>query len=480
MAQVLLKPGEAGEPWFEEWWLAKHEPTGSGKARRVKEDDPRPRRSQTYWVARARVRTRDGQYVERQRKGATKAEAKRALDVALAEAAQQVSSALGGTVQRGWTIERLAREWLNHRASSGRARSRGGLTANTLAQMEATIRTVILGERKVLVDRRWETPPRSGGIPDLRLHECSRAVLQRWLSEQDEVRSTTSARIILQQMFDLAVKDGALNRNPMDFVSPTKRTGKEVHALTLPEARMLRHVLDPEYRAVPGADRKPDPDLSEIVDFMLGTGVRAGEAFAVRWRDLSLDTDYPCAVICGTVLERRGDLIPKPTRQPFTKQGSDRVVLLPDPLVAILRARYERISKRRGRPSPEETVFATRNRTLREAPNVRRALREALAEYPELRGTTPHTLRRTVATLLARTMGRDVAAAQLGHKGSLDAAPTITDRHYIVQPKVGPDTRAVLSAFFEPWDPDAPEDVETRLERFLGFATADETQVDLD
>ncbi|WP_167288714.1 site-specific integrase [Nocardioides seonyuensis] len=267
----------------------------------------------------------------------------------------------------------------------------------------------------------------------------------------EEYRSTEQIRAVLSQMFDLAVRRGALVANPMNLVAPSRRDPHEVEALTLTQAQHLCTIVDPDFRRIPGR-RKPSPDLSEIVAFALGTAARCGEILAVRWMDLALDGPNPTVAICGTLLEPRPPHVPVLIRQPWPKGKKPRRLVLPEPVVEMLRLRHQRITAKRGTPPhPSETVFATAKGTLRQPSNLRTTLRTAVADIPELKGTTPHTLRRTVATLLAHEINSDVAGAQLGHKGALDAPTTITDRHYVASRNCAPDCREVLDLFFEPW-----------------------------
>jgi len=57
---------------------------------------------------------------------------------------------------------------------------------------------------------------------------------------------------------------------------------------------------------------------------------------------------------------------------------------------------------------------------------------------------TPHTLRRTLATFLARELGTREAADQLGH-----ADPAVTLAYYIAPEHRGPDAQAAISAFVD-------------------------------
>ena len=69
---------------------------------------------------------------------------------------------------------------------------------------------------------------------------------------------------------------------------------------------------------------------------------------------------------------------------------------------------------------------------------MRRQWRQARADT-DLEWVTPHTFRKTVATLIDKEADTDNAAAQLGH-GSKE----ITKKHYIVKPALAPDSSHIL------------------------------------
>jgi integrase len=63
---------------------------------------------------------------------------------------------------------------------------------------------------------------------------------------------------------------------------------------------------------------------------------------------------------------------------------------------------------------------------------------------------TPHTFRRTVATVLDRERSTDDAAAQLGHSDT-----AVTKAHYIAKAHRAPDVSDTLQQFARP--PDQPQ-----------------------
>ena len=94
-----------------------------------------------------------------------------------------------------------------------------------------------------------------------------------------------------------------------------------------------------------------------------------------------------------------------------------------------------------GPEAPDHLLFFTRNGTPLTTNNIRRRLRAVLSDAG-IAGVTPHAFRRTVATVLDRASGPELAAELLGHTSS-----KITKEHYI-QPDeaVDPVTAEILES----------------------------------
>jgi integrase len=147
-------------------------------------------------------------------------------------------------------------------------------------------------------------------------------------------------------------------------------------------------------------------------------------------------TRSPATVrISGTIVSPSG----KPThRQSHPKtQKSTRTVSVPSFTAAVLRARLVKIAS----DEAEHLIFHSRNGTPLTTNNIRRRLRAVLDEA-RIEGVTPHSFRRTVATVIDRAGGADLAAELLGHTSS-----KITREHYI-QPDeaVDPITAEILES----------------------------------
>ena len=137
-------------------------------------------------------------------------------------------------------------------------------------------------------------------------------------------------------------------------------------------------------------------------------------------------------------MEPRKGYVERLHRQESTKSRSTRTLILPDYVAALLAERRENAPA----ASPDTPVFASGKQTWLWPNNIRTRLRAAVAGTP-LEGTTPHTLRRTVGTLVAHEAGLDAAREQLGHADS-----SVTWRSYVAARPVAPDVRHVLDVFF--------------------------------
>lgn len=233
-------------------------------------------------------------------------------------------------------------------------------------------------------------------------------------------------------MFALAVRHGAIPTNPVRETGRLRKPRRTVVALSDEHLQAVRTAICDWQRPVPG---KPGPrhtgDLADIVDLMLATGARIGEILASRWEDLDLAAERPTLTICGTLVFVTGQGF---FRQPWTKsEAGYRMVVLPRFAVGMLLAR-----KLVAADNPHDAIFASRRGTWLSPNNVRRQWRQARADT-DLAWVTPHTFRKTVATLIKEETDTKSAAAQLGH-----SSEEVTDTYYIAKPLQAPDVSGIL------------------------------------
>ncbi|MBF4762796.1 site-specific integrase [Nocardioides islandensis] len=243
------------------------------------------------------------------------------------------------------------------------------------------------------------------------------------------------ARTVLSLAFALAVRYDAIRENPVRDTARLRKPTAQAMSLTVEQVEQIRRAVR-GWRRGPGVPGPPpDGQLEQIIEVMLGTSARIGEVLAIRKCDVDVTTTPATARLCGTIVSPAG----KPThRQPHPKSmKSTRTVSVPSFTAEVLRARLVMIASE----EPDHLIFFTRNGTPLTTNNIRRRLRAVFHEAG-IEGVTPHSFRRTVATVLDRAGGADLAAEMLGHTSS-----KITKQHYIEPDEtVDPVTAEILEA----------------------------------
>ena len=340
------------------------------------------------------------------------------------------------------TVQELGEYWIRRRLEEARGPSTGerrlkddgAVSLQTLAGYQNALSAII--------------NPRLGG---LRLTEARTGVVDEALAQIDHSgRTTRVARSVLAQMFAMAVRHDALTSNPMREVRPSPRRRRAVHALSVEQARDLLRLTESHQIGVARDDAgllqggaKRSPDLHDVVLLLLGTGMRIGEALALEWTDLDLHADIPYVRVGATLVEPRRDaasgqvFVAGLHRQPMTKTGTARTIALPCAVVEMLNRRRAWMEQHDRQP-----VFAHAGGGWLWPNNVRTKLRGVVAGTP-LVGVSPHTLRRTVGTLVAHSAGLDAARDILGHRD-----PSVTARHYIADTGRVIDVRHTLDPLF--------------------------------
>jgi integrase len=243
-------------------------------------------------------------------------------------------------------------------------------------------------------------------------------------------------KTVLSNICGFATRRDAMPRNPVkDTSSISVKPKVRPKALSLQAARQLRTFLTYDDRAI----RR---DVVDLVDIMLATGVRIGEALALVWDAVDLET--ATVEIRGTVIRIRGEgLIIK--AEPKTEAGF-RTLILPSWCVAGLVARCWSLDQNALRPASAAGGFAggllfpSLAGTLRDPTNVDDMLKDAFEFAGE--SMTSHKLRKTAATILdaAKLSARQIAD-QLGH-----ATPSLTQDVYMGRGELNPAAAEALEA----------------------------------
>jgi integrase len=275
------------------------------------------------------------------------------------------------------------------------------------------------------------------GLGSLQVYECTVNALDRFLKA---VRTNTGAataklcRTVASNILGVAVRHGVLDGNPVRDVAPIPTNRTEVRALTIDEVVALRAGLD-KWQAEYTTGRKARPqDILDVIDVMLATGCRIGEALAVRWKDVDLGED-PSLTIAGTIVPgREGGL---ELQEHPKSSGSHQTFRLPQFAVnTLLRRQVQQVEG-----NPHDVLFPSSTGTLRDPNNFRRQWNKAKVTMG-FDWVTPHTFRKSVGTILANTEGLAAAQRQLGH-----SSERVTAQHYVARAVVAPDRSSILEAF---------------------------------
>jgi integrase len=212
-------------------------------------------------------------------------------------------------------------------------------------------------------------------VGNLRVRELTTGVVDRHLRAVRDKHGAALAKLcrtVLSGMAGLATRHDALEHNPVrdaGRISPGKPK-RVPRALNVAETRELRTWLSND-------DKAQERDLPDLVDMLLATGLRVGEALAVTWDAVDLSA--------GTV-EVRGHRDPSEGAGTHDQDRTEDQGRIPYACASVM-GRGDALG------------------------DLRNALNAAGFEW-----VTSHTFRRTVATLMDQSgLTARAAADQLGH-----------------------------------------------------------------
>ena len=349
--------------------------------------------------ARTRFRDFDGRTVDVVRHGGTKAAAERTLKAALAERTLEGQAEGLGASSR---FSQVADQWLLEVAGDER------LAPSTRSRYNNLVEQYL-----------------DPALGELRCREVTVPVVDRFLRTVRANNGASTAkgcRSVLSSVVKYAMRQGAMTTNPVRDAGVIRTERKQSRALTDDEAGQLLGALE----ADPWAVQRDLPDLCRFLD---GTGLRIGEACALRVEDFDLEA--------GTVEVRA--TAGHQGRQERTKSDAGwRVLALPPALVELVQRRVENDDL-----ATTIAVFPSMTGRLRDPSNTAADLRRAF-DAAGFDWVTSHTFRRTVATRLdAAGLSARAVADHLGH-----AQPSMTLDVYMGRKVVSSQTADVLSRDF--------------------------------
>ncbi len=265
------------------------------------------------------------------------------------------------------------------------------------------------------------------------LGEITTGRVETFLQQQYAVSYSMAkhSRTLLNQLFKFAIRNDGMARNPVESTSPLAKPKGKPQALTPEQILAIRKAAN-EWRTGPGVKGpKPDGNVRDALEVMLGTGMRPGETLAFRPIDVTQTKNGMVIEVCGTLVYEQG----KGTfRQDHPKtDASHRRIPVADFSADVIRHRL----KDMGLDEQEAPVFHNRRGGVLSMYNFRRTFR-AFLELADLQdsGITPRWYRRTVATIIAREHGLDAAATHLGHTSSVITEGFYVEPDLTVQHKV--------------------------------------------
>ncbi len=384
------------------------------------------------WIARCRFRDPDGVTRRLRKHGSSKSAARNALHETISDR-QRAGRQRTGELTPGSTFADAATLFLA-RVANRRADS-------THALYEFHLKHTIL--------------PAVGA---LRLRECTVSRIDAFLSALEPryaANTRRKIRSILSGVLQQAVLAEAIPHNPvrdLDQIEESNGARKaKPRGLTAAERIRLLAWLDgssddeEERRKQLVAQRA---DLPDLVRYMLGTGLRIGEALASRPCDvnlagLELDVNgirrtVPVVAMAGNMTWVKGKGL---VRHEGKSASALRLIPLPTFTVRMLRRRLVT------ELGPEDPIFPAAGRdgrlTFRYPANVRRSLRSVRDEI-DLGWMTPHTWRRTYATILDDEISfTDRMKADL-----LGQAKFLKDE-YVSRGELHPEAAVVLDSAFD-------------------------------
>jgi integrase len=248
--------------------------------------------------------------------------------------------------------------------------------------------------------RTWIIPA-MGQVPlgSLTVNDINRMLLQMKAAGKAE-STRRNCYTTLRKSLDDAVTNGLLAANPAHRIRQPGVNRNEARFLTPVEVgQLLRAAQSHRY--------------GTVLRFILGTGLRRGEALALRWIDVDLDSAH--AKLRGSLTRRGKELVISGVKT----KASRRTIALSPVMVALLRAHRAQQAAERLRAGnlwrDEGFIFTTAQGAAVEPQNILRTVRES-ARKAGLKSVTVHSLRHTYATAaLLNGVALKVVSANLGH-----------------------------------------------------------------
>lgn len=353
--------------------------------------------------AEARFRDWDGEVRKVTAVGPTVKAAKQALRQKLAR--RSTATGFGMTLSPESTVAELAAAWLED------VQVRTDLADGTKDLYAREVNSLILPHLK-----------------SLRLREVTVGRIDQFIKRQATVSYAHAkhSRRMVSMMFNFALRHDAVHMNPVAGAARLAAPRRKPKALTYGEIEQVRDAARTWRTGKSVNGPRPDGQVRDVIEVLLGTSDRIGEALALRKCDIDdsrVADDLPMRVtVVGTLVVIKGKGV---YRQDFPKTSNSRRTLeVPEFAAEVIRRRLKIIEDKG--MDEDHLLFFTRKDTPLAPNNVRRTLRKMLADagLSDLE-VSPHTFRRTSGTVIARATDAKTAAEVMGN------TEDVAQRHYI-------------------------------------------------
>lgn len=383
------------------------------------------------FIASCRYRRNNGVVVQRKGRGKSMGAARRDLSTRIEAEEKRGGGTPGARMILPTTkLRQVVAVWCVQAAAETKLGRRGSLRKQTLSEYVRLLNREVVD--RAAHDKELE------GLGDRRLNELSPQVLEEFLAGLDarHAAQPRNVRAALAGPLDMAVRYQALDVSPLKTVKAFQKAEPgDNYSLTAEQVPRFRaHVA--LFGHEPG---KPGPrvgrQLVELVEVGLDLAIRPGELLALHWEDFKgLGTTKPTVNIQHTVVFDTDD---GTHAQPRTKDTSSmRVLVVPARAAEVLRSRKTL--------STGPLVFPNRKGGVLALAQYQKWMRAAVKGSEFLR-VTPHTLRRTTATLLLAADPTSLfeVSRMLGH-----SSVAITEKAYISKALTRPDLSAPVDSLY--------------------------------
>ena len=215
--------------------------------------------------------------------------------------------------------------------------------------------------------------------------------------------------IALTSMFNYAIEQEMLAKNPMDKVTPPKKDKKPVDALSKEQAARFFSLL-------------PDLplDFHCMMILLVTTGIRRGECVGLQWGDFDMK-NQTVTISRNAVLDEHGNVL---ISTPKTTNSIRTIPLMASTVVLLQKYRKQMQAEHPNTILKNAFLFPNKDDVFlpRDPNSVTRRVKRFMKnnDFPDL---SPHDLRHSCATLLL-SQGADIKSVQeiLGHA---DASTTL-------------------------------------------------------